>query len=112
MLGFNVFAAETEAQAELLATSLQQAFVALRAGRPGRLPPPLPDYAASLPAPARSLLEQVLACSAIGDGASVRAAILDFAARTGADELMIVSQIFDHEARLRSYEILAEAMKL
>jgi luciferase family oxidoreductase group 1 len=109
-LGFNAFAADVAEEAELLATSVQQAFVNLRTGNPGKLPPPVPGYAETLPPPARALLDQVLTCSAIGDAATVKAAIEAFVARTGADELMITSQIFDHRARLRSYEIVAEAM--
>jgi luciferase family oxidoreductase group 1 len=110
MLGFNAFAAETHGEAELLATSVQQAFVNLHLGRPAKLPPPVPGFAGTLPTPARALLRQVLSCSAIGDAPTVRAKIDAFVERTGADELMIVSQIFDHEARVRSYEIVAEAM--
>ena len=110
MLGFNAFAAETKAEAELLVTSVQQAFVNLHAGRPAKLPPPVPGFAETLPTPARALLRQVLSCSAIGDAATVRAQIEAFVERTGADELMVTSQIYDHEARLRSYEIVAEAM--
>ncbi len=111
MLGLNAFAAESAEEAELLATSVQQAFVNLRAGNPGKLPPPVPDYASSLPQEGRALLRQVLSCSAIGDSAKVKAAIEAFVERTGADELMITSQIYDHRARLRSYEIVAEAME-
>jgi luciferase family oxidoreductase group 1 len=110
MLGFNAFAADTNEEAELLVTSVQQAFVNLHAGRPVKLPPPVPGYAETLPTPARALLRQVLSCSAIGDSAAVREKIAAFVERTGADELMIVSQIYDHEARVRSYEIVAEAM--
>jgi luciferase family oxidoreductase group 1 len=112
MLGFNVFAAATAEEAELLATSVQQAFVNLRAGNAGKLPPPVAGYAETLPLEGRALLRQVLSCSAIGDSATVRERIGAFVERTGADELMIVSQIYDHEARLRSYEIVAEAMGL
>ncbi len=110
MLGFNAFAAATREEAELLATSVQQAFVNLRRGTPAKLPPPLPGYAETLPPPARAMLDQVLTCSAIGDGATVKERIEAFVERTGADELMITSQIYDHEARLRSYEIVAGAM--
>ncbi|HEX8622271.1 MAG TPA: LLM class flavin-dependent oxidoreductase [Allosphingosinicella sp.] len=110
MLGFNAFAAETTEQAELLVTSLQQAFVNLRTGNPGKLPPPVPGYAETLPPEGRALLRQVLSCSAVGDAATVKAKIDAFVERTGADELMITSQIFDHKARVRSYEIAAEAM--
>jgi luciferase family oxidoreductase group 1 len=109
MLGFNVFAADTDEEAALLATSMQQAFVNLRSGRPSRLQPPLPGYADRLDPAARAMLDQVLSCSAIGSPSTVRKALLDFIARTGADELMITSQMFDHAARLRSYEIVAEA---
>ena len=110
MLGFNAFAADTDEEAQRLATSVQQAFVALRTGRPGKLPPPVPDYAQTLPPSGRAILDQVLTCSAIGGPETVRAAVAAFVERTGADELMITSQIFDHAARLRSYEIVAEAM--
>ncbi|HEX6375993.1 MAG TPA: LLM class flavin-dependent oxidoreductase [Allosphingosinicella sp.] len=110
MLGFNAIAAATKAEAEMLATSVQQAFVNLHAGRPSRLPPPVPGYAETLPLQARALLRQVLSCSAIGDAATVAREIRSFVERTGADELMITSQIYDHAARLRSYEIVAEAM--
>jgi luciferase family oxidoreductase group 1 len=110
MLGFNAFAAETKEEAELLATSVQQAFVNLRLGKPAKLPPPLPGYAESLPPSARALLDQVLTCSAIGDSETIAQQIAGFVESTGADELMITSQIYDHEARLRSYEIVAEAM--
>src|SRR4051812_7053295 len=110
MLGFNAFAADTDEEAQLLATSVMQAFVALRTGRPGKLPPPIAGYAETLPPSGRTILDQVLRCSAIGGPERVRAAIESFVARTGADELMITSQIYDHEARLRSYEIVAAAM--
>ena len=109
MLGFNVFAADTDAQAELLATSMQQAFVNLRTGRPGRLPPPLPGYRERLDGPARAMLESVLSYSAIGGPATVHQQLDAFIERTGADELMITCQMFDHAARLRSYEIVADA---
>jgi alkanesulfonate monooxygenase SsuD/methylene tetrahydromethanopterin reductase-like flavin-dependent oxidoreductase (luciferase family) len=108
MLGFNVFAADTDAEARLLATSMQQAFVNLRTGRPGQLPPPVEDYASRLPPPAKSMLDDVLSCSAIGSPETVREALAGFVARTKPQELMITSQIFDHAARLRSYTITAE----
>ena len=111
MLGFNVFAADSDEEGALLATSLEQAFVALRSGRPGKLKPPLAGFGDSLPFEQRAMLDQLLSCSAIGSPATVRAATEQFIARTGADELMITSQIFDHEARVRSYELLVESLK-
>ncbi len=107
MLGFNVFAADSDEQAQLLSSSMQQAFVNLRSGRPSRLQPPVAGYEERLTPPERAILEQTLSCSAIGAPATVRRALEAFVARTGADELMITSQIFDHKARLRSYEITA-----
>ena len=107
MLGFNAFAADTDEEAHLLATSVQQAVVSLRTGRPTRLPPPVKDYAETLPPGARAIVDNFLTCSAIGSPATVKAAIEEFVARTGADELMITAQIFDHSARLKSYETVA-----
>ena len=80
----------------------------LRSGRPGRLPPPVAGYRQKVGPAENALLESVLSCSAVGSRDTVRAGIEAFVERTGADELMITSQVFDHEARLRSYEILAE----
>ncbi|MBX6740924.1 MAG: LLM class flavin-dependent oxidoreductase [Acetobacteraceae bacterium] len=107
MLGVNVFAAETDAEARRLFSSLQQAFVNLRSGRPGKLPPPVEDFEARLDPRARAMLDHALACSIVGAPETVRRGLQDFAARTGADELMVTAQIFDHGARLRSFEILA-----
>jgi luciferase family oxidoreductase group 1 len=109
MLGFNVFAADSGEEAALLATSMQQAFIALRSGRPGRLQPPVPGYDERLDPAARALLRAAMQCSSIGDAATVRRDLEAFVARTGADELMITGHIFDHDARLRSFELAAEA---
>jgi len=111
MLGFNVFAADSDAQAQLIASSAQQAFVNLRTGRPGQLPPPRPGYAQQLGAPEQALLRHLLTCAAIGSPQTVREQMADFVDRTGADELMIAGQIFDHRARLHSYEIAMQAAR-
>jgi luciferase family oxidoreductase group 1 len=108
MLGFNVFAADTDEEARFLATSMQQAFVNLRSGRPSTLQPPVRDYEGVLSGAARALLAQVLECSAIGGPETVRRALHAFVARTAADEIMISAMIYDHAARLRSYEIAAQ----
>ena len=107
MLGFNVFAADTDEEAQVLATSAQQAFVNLRSGRPTQLPPPRPGYLEQVGPAERALLASVLSCAAIGSPDTVRQALRHFIERTGADELMIASQMFDPAARLRSYEIAA-----
>jgi luciferase family oxidoreductase group 1 len=111
MLGFNVFAADTDEEAQLRATSMQQAFVNLRSGRPAKLPPPLAGYRDKVGPAERALLDGVLSCATIGSPATVREGLRAFIERTGADELMITSQMFDHGARLRSYEIAAQVRR-
>jgi luciferase family oxidoreductase group 1 len=107
MLGVNVFAAETEAEARRLFTSVQQAFVRLRRGEPTPLPPPV-DHVEGLLTPAeQAMLGKALSVSFIGPPGKVRQGLDAFAARTKADELIVVSQIYDHAARLRSYEMTA-----
>src|SRR6056297_456647 len=107
MLGLNVFAAEDDATARYLMSSRQQAFVALRYGRPGPLPPPVADYEAGLDPGERSLLDGLAPGTVCGGPETVRAGIDAFIARTGADEIMVTAQIFDQAARLRSFEIAA-----
>jgi luciferase family oxidoreductase group 1 len=106
--GLTVVAAETDAEARLLFSSLQQAFVNLRSGRPGPLPPPVEGYEQGLDPMAKGMLDHALSCAIVGGPDTVRAGLKAFQARTGADEFMVTSQIFDHAARVRSYEILAE----
>jgi luciferase family oxidoreductase group 1 len=111
MAGFNVFAADTDAEAHLLASSQQQAFVALRTGQPRKLPPPVAGYRESLGAQGAAILDQVLSCSAIGGPATVARDLAAFVARTGVDEVLITSAIFDHDARKHSIAIAAAAMQ-
>ena len=108
MAGLTVVAAETDAQARFLFSSLQQAFVNLRTGRPGPLPPPVEDMDARLDPAAKAMLAASLSCAVVGSPETVRAGLAAFAERTGADELIVTSQIFDHAARVRSFEIAAE----
>ncbi len=109
MLGFNVFAADTDEEAEFLASSMQQSFINLRSGNPSKLPPPVDNLWSQLGGAERAILNQVLSCSAIGSAQKVMSDMLAFIDKTEADELMITSQIFEHEARLKSYEITANA---
>jgi luciferase family oxidoreductase group 1 len=108
MLGVNLIAADTDDEARLLFTSLQQAFLNLRRGRPGRLPPPDAGFEARLAPFERSMLDQVLASAIVGSQEVVRQGLEKFVDSTRADELMLTAQIFDHTARLRSYEIVSE----
>ena len=111
MLGYNVFAADTNDEAKYLATSWQQSFVQLRSGHPGRLPPPVEGYVESLPPQGRELLDHVLACSAIGAPGTVADRIRAFIADTGADELILTGNMYDHAARLHSLEIAAGMLR-
>ncbi|MEM6857021.1 MAG: LLM class flavin-dependent oxidoreductase [Pseudomonadota bacterium] len=110
MVAMNVFAAETSDEAELIASSQQQAFVALRTGNPGRLAAPVRDYLASLPAPARAMLAHVGQAGAVGSPREVRATIEAFLERTKADEILLCGSTYDPEARLSSLELTIEAM--
>jgi len=108
---FNVFAADTREEAELLASSQQQAFVALRIGNPGKMKPPLAGYKDSLPPNARAILDHVLQCSAVGTVDDVTAGLKAFVARTGVDEVIVASSMYDHGARKHSIVLAMEAAK-
>jgi luciferase family oxidoreductase group 1 len=112
MLGVNVFAADSDDEARRLLTSLQQAFVALRRGTPGPLQPPVDTMAGRWSDTERMQLEQVFACSVVGAPDTVRRGLDAFVARTNADEILVAAQIFDHAARLRSFEIVSEVRAL
>ena len=108
MLGLNIFAADTGEEAQLLFTSLQQAFVNLRTGHPAPLPPPLAGYGQTLEPRIADMLERVLRCAIVGDRDEIAAGLKDFIARHQPDEIMVTAQIFDAMARKKSYDILSE----
>ncbi len=110
MACISVLVAETDAEARRLFTSLEQAFVALRTGRPGQLPPPLSDTERAGFEPAvNELLAQICRYAVVGDPVTVRRGVNEFVAATRVDELMTTAMIFEHAARLRSFELLAQA---
>ena len=96
------------AEALTLATSLMQGFLALRRGQPMKLPPPLPGYDKRLLPEERALLDSILACSFFGSPATVESGMRELMKKTRADEIMVAAQIFDHEARKRSFTLAAE----
>lgn len=108
MLGLNVMAAETDEEAKLLFTSIQQAFANLRLGRPGKMPPPKADL--QLDPMVAHGIAQALSCSVVGGPEKVKRGIAEFVAQTGADELMVTGSIWDHQKRLRSFEIAAQSI--
>ena len=107
ILGINVIAAATDDEARLLATSGRQSFASLRAGRPIALPPPDPAFEREVVPFGTIPLEEVQSVSMVGAEPTVREGIARFVDQTRPDELMVVSHIYDHAARLRSYEILS-----
>jgi len=112
MLGFNVFAAPSDAEAQLLTSSWKQAFISLRRGAPTQLQPPRENFDATLTDQERAGLEPIMQCAAVGAPDKVRAQTLDFIKATGADELMITAHMYDQAARLRSLQLTAEALGL
>jgi luciferase family oxidoreductase group 1 len=111
MLGFNAIVADTDDEAERLATSVQQAFVSLRTGNPIKLPPPRPGFADELSLESRAILRSVLSASAIGSPETARRQTEEFIERTRPDELIVTAQVYDHQARLRSYQLFMEAVR-
>jgi len=110
MLGFNVCAAETDAEAHILRTSSLQSFVKLRRGTPGQLPPPVEGFEQTLSPGEQQMLAEIGRCSAVGSPATVKSAMQAFIKQSGADELMLVCSIYDHSKRLRSLEIAANSL--
>lgn len=108
MPALTVIAADTDEEARFLATSLYQAFVNLRTGRAGPLPPPVEGFYERLEPQARAMLDHALACAVIGGPDTVRQGLRAFAERTRADELMITSQVFDHAARKHGFDLIAD----
>lgn len=110
MVAMNVIAADSEEEAALLCSSMDQSFVALRSGNPGKLKPPVPGYRQTLPPSALAMLEHMRQVSAIGSPATVADAIARVIERTGADELIVSGATFDPLARHRSLELTSAAL--
>ncbi len=108
MVGVNIFAADSVEEAQRLATSQQQMHLGLVRGKPGKLPPPLEDMDDSWLPHERMSVESMLRASIIGDAATVKEKLNGFLDVTQANEIIINTMIFDHTARVRSYEIVAD----
>ncbi len=109
MAAINVFAADSDAEARRLSTSMQQAFAAVVTGKPGRLKPPVDDIASVLDARQLAAVNSRLTYAAIGGPETVRAKLAEFIALTGVDEVMVTGMIHDLDARVRSLEVTAKA---
>ena len=110
MVAANCYPADTREEAQLSASSMDQSFIALRTGTPGRLPPPVPGYRDSLPAGHLAGLNAMREVSAVGTGADVRAAIERLVERTRPDEIILAGSTFDPEVRRRGLVIAMEAL--
>jgi len=110
MVGVNVFAADTNEEADYLASSHRKWMTDLHVGRMGLLPKPREGYVESLTEHERAVLDQVMACTVVGDRDVVGKGLRQLVEQTGADELMIDCRIYDPEARMRSHEYAAQAM--
>jgi luciferase family oxidoreductase group 1 len=108
MLGVNIVAADTDEEAEFLATSGRQAYANLRRGMPTTLPPPNREFEREVDPLKGNRLEEAQSILIVGSPDTVRADLDAFIERTRPDELIVVSHIYDHAARLRSYEIVAD----
>jgi len=108
MLGLNVVVAETDAQARYIFSSVQQAFTNLRRGTPGQIPPPIDDIDSYWSSQEKASASMTLLCSAVGSPDTVERGVLRFIELTQPDEIITTAHIYDHAARLRSFELLAE----
>lgn len=108
MIGVNVICAETDEEAEHLATSAYQQFLNIIRGRTGQLQPPIDNMEELWSIQERAIVKGQLGFSAIGSPETVRAQLEQFQQMTNADEMIVASAIYDHKARLRSYELLAD----
>ena len=109
MAAMNIIAADSDDEAEYLASSIQQSFVALRTGNPRQMQPPVEGYKASLPPHIGAMLDELLSCSAIGSVEAVKRGVAQFINRTQADEIIVACSMFDHAQRKRSLSLTAEA---
>lgn len=111
MAGINVIAADTDAEAQRLATTQQMSFADAIGGRRGLSRPPIDDIETYWSPQEKTQATRMLARSVVGSAATVRAGLQSFVAETSVDEVMIVSDVYDHRARLRSVELIAEGMQ-
>ncbi len=109
MAGINVVAADTEADARRLFTSHQQAFINLRRGHPGELPPPVENLDGYWNPMEQEMVEHTLQYAIVGSPETVQRRLASFVENTRVDEVIVAGQIYDHQARLRSFEIVAGA---
>jgi luciferase family oxidoreductase group 1 len=112
MLGVTTVAAETDAEARFLFSSLQQSTLRNRTGTPGRVPPPIENFVETLDPYMRAVIDDAFGAAVVGNPETVRRGLENMIAQTGADELIVTANIYDHEKRKRSFAIIAEVAGL
>jgi luciferase family oxidoreductase group 1 len=110
-VGVNIVAADTDEQARYLFTTHQQHATRMRRNTRGQLPPPIDDIETFWTPYEKVSVSEQLSCSVVGSPETVRRGLQALVDKTGADELIMAGQIFDHKARLRSFEIAAQAAR-
>jgi alkanesulfonate monooxygenase SsuD/methylene tetrahydromethanopterin reductase-like flavin-dependent oxidoreductase (luciferase family) len=111
MLALNVVGADSEAEARRLFTTQQQAFVRLRRGEPGLVPPPIDDIEAFWQPHEKAGVQSALACAVVGDVKQVQDGLAAFVARHKPDEVLVTANIYDHAARKRSFGLAMQAWR-
>ena len=109
MVGVNVIAAETDAEARRLFTSAQRSALNMIRGTPGQLPPPVESMDGVWTLAERTAVERRFAVSAVGSPDAVRQALAAIVEATRADELILTAHVYDHPARVKSFELIAKA---
>jgi luciferase family oxidoreductase group 1 len=107
MVGVNIIAADTDAEAQHLFTSLQMRFADMARGVRGYMKPPIDDIEDYWSGPEKAQAQRMLACAFVGSPATLRKELKAFMTKTGVDELMVATPVYDHGARLKSYDLLA-----
>ena len=107
MVAVNVIAAETDVEARRQFSSLQQSFTLLRRGTPGKVPPPIDDINSFWSPAEKAMAEEIFLFSVVGSPEKVERGLRQILELTQADELILAAHIYDHKARLRSFEIAA-----
>ncbi len=111
ILGFNVFGAENIEEGEYLRTSSLQSYINLRKGKPGKLPPPKKNFYENISNEDKKLISGMTSCYSVGNCENLKSGLREFIDHTSANELILVSSIYDHEKRLNSYRVASEAIR-
>ncbi len=112
MVAANITVADSDEQAEYLFTSTQQAFISMLTGQQNLLPPPIDHIEALLTPQIEYQLAQMLSCSIVGSPETVSRQLNSFVEKTGADEIIAVSSVYDQSQRLRSFGLLADIWQI